>query len=256
LPLNSLASFAEPVVVSVGSPAREDDRRTIKPVQFVLNPDIQRLSIIFPIGKKRFRTYWVFRRGAFPPLSGGKDPHAFVEESIVTGAPANWFRGGEPIGPLASFNAPDSWADRPYCNGVVLIDDAAAASDPCFGCGLSLTLRDVRVLGDRLTAMADFAAAADTYAAEHDRYYGALRRIHGWFRDLWFGAGAEAEALRTRALPKIAEDPSRVPDLLRSVPKRQATRSHGVVCSLRIKGEKPISYPKMIRNPAQPHWVS
>jgi hypothetical protein len=46
--------------------------------------------------------------------------------------------------------------------------------------------------------MADFAAAADTYAAEHDRYYGALRRIHGWFRDLWFGAGAEAEALRTR----------------------------------------------------------
>ena len=47
----------------------------------------------------------------------------------------------------------------------VLIEDAAAASDPCFGCGLSLTLRDVRVLRDRLTSMPDFAAAADVYAA-------------------------------------------------------------------------------------------
>ena len=183
-------------------------------VQFVLNPDIQQLSIIFPIGRNRFRTYLVFRQGTRPPLSGGKDQQAFVEGSIMTGARANWFRGGEPIGPLATFNAPDSWVDHPYRNGVVLIGDAAAASDPSFGCGLSLTLRDVRVLRDRLTPMTNFAAAADTYAAEHERYYGALRSIHGWFRDMWFGAGAEAEALRTRALPKIAEDPSRVPDFI------------------------------------------
>jgi 2-polyprenyl-6-methoxyphenol hydroxylase-like FAD-dependent oxidoreductase len=202
------------VVVSVGSPAREDDRRTIKRVQFILNPDIQQLSIIFPIGTDRFRTYLVFRDGTRPPLSGGKDQQAFVEGSIVTGARANWFRGGEPIGPLAPFNAPDSWADHPYRDGVVLIGDAAAASDPCFGCGLSLTLRDVRVLRDHLTAIPNFAAASDTYAAEHDRYYRALRRIHGWFRELWFGAGAEAKALRTRALPKIAEDPRRVPDFI------------------------------------------
>lgn len=45
-----------------------------------------------------------------------------------------------------SFDAADRWVDHPYHAGVVLIGDAAAASDPCFGCGLSLTLRDVRVL--------------------------------------------------------------------------------------------------------------
>jgi hypothetical protein len=38
--------------------------------------------------------------------------------------------------------------------------------------------------------------------------------LHGWFRDLWFGAGTEADALRARALPRIAEDPTRIPDFL------------------------------------------
>jgi menaquinone-9 beta-reductase len=183
-------------------------------VQFVLNPDLQRLSIIFPVGKQRFRAYVAFRHGTRPPLSGAKDRARFVELSVATGAPAEWFRGGVAIGPLASFDAPDNWADHPYRDGIVLIGDAAAASDPTFGCGLSLTLRDVRVLRDRLSEARDYAEAAQAYATEHDRYYSRLHRIHGWFRDLWFGAGADAEALRARALPRIGEDPSRIPDFI------------------------------------------
>lgn len=96
----------------------------------------------------------------------------------------------------------------------MLIGDAAAASDPCFGCGLSLTLRDVRVLRDRIGESRDYAEAAETYASEHDCYYKDLRRIHSWFRDLHFGAGADADALRARALPLIAEDPSRIADFI------------------------------------------
>ena len=100
----------------------------------------------------------------------------------------------------------------------MLIGDAAAASDPCFGCGLSLTLRDVRVLRDRISGIKDYAEAAHAYAAEHDLYYSRLHRIHGWFRELWFGAGAgagaDAEALRARALPRIAEDPTRIADFI------------------------------------------
>jgi menaquinone-9 beta-reductase len=183
-------------------------------VQFLLNPEIQRLSIIFPIGRGRFRAYLVFEHGARPPLSGRKDQQALIDESVAAGGPANWFPEGEPIGPLASFDAPDSWADHPYRNGVVLVGDAGAASDPSFGCGLSLTLRDVRVLRDHLTATLDWCAAADAYAEEHDRYFHALRRIHGWYGDLWYRAGAEADQLRARALPRIAEDPSRPADFI------------------------------------------
>ena len=96
----------------------------------------------------------------------------------------------------------------------MLIGDAATASDPCFGCGLSLTLRDVRVLADRLAATDDWRAAAAQYAAEHDRYTTDLRRIHSWFRELWFGADAAAEALRERAMTRFADDPSRIADFI------------------------------------------
>jgi 2-polyprenyl-6-methoxyphenol hydroxylase-like FAD-dependent oxidoreductase len=187
-------------------------------IQFVLNPDVQRLSIIFPIGNRRFRAYVAFRHGAHAPLSGAKDHDRFVGLSVATGAPAERFSGAGAIGPLASFDAPDSWADHPYREGVVLIGDAAAASDPCFGCGLLLTLRDVRVLRDRISEIKNYAEAANAYATEHNLYYGRLYRIHGWFRNLWFGAGAEAEALRARALPRIAEDPTRVADFIAAGP--------------------------------------
>jgi 2-polyprenyl-6-methoxyphenol hydroxylase-like FAD-dependent oxidoreductase len=183
-------------------------------VQFVPNPEIQRLSIIFPIGGGRFRTYFVFEHGTRAPLSGRKDQQAFIDESVAAGASADWFRDGEPIGPLASFDAPDTWADHPYRDGVVLVGDAAAASDPCFGCGLSLTLRDVRVLRDHLTATPGWSAAADAYAQEHNGYFQALRRIHGWYGDLWYRGGARADQLRARALPRIAEDPSRLVDFI------------------------------------------
>jgi 2-polyprenyl-6-methoxyphenol hydroxylase-like FAD-dependent oxidoreductase len=96
----------------------------------------------------------------------------------------------------------------------VLIGDAAAASDPSFGSGLSLTLRDVRVLRDCLVSSSDWAVAAAAYAEEHDVYYSRLHRIHGWFRELWFGTGEEVETLRRRAFPRIAQDPTRIPDFI------------------------------------------
>lgn len=188
-------------------------------VQFVLNPEIQRLSVIIPIGGQRFRAYVCFRHDSRVALSGAKDHGAFLDLSVATGAAAEWFDDARPIGPLASFDAADSWVDFPYREGIVLIGDAAAASDPSFGCGLSLTLRDVRVLKDHLLAEQDWSAAAWRYAEEHGRYYASLHRIHGWFRDLWFGAGAEANVLRARALPLIAEDPTRIPDFLACGPE-------------------------------------
>jgi 2-polyprenyl-6-methoxyphenol hydroxylase-like FAD-dependent oxidoreductase len=183
-------------------------------VQFVLNPAVQQLSVIIPIGGQRFRAYVCFRHDSRVPLSGAKDHGAFLDLSVATGAAAEWFADARAIGPLASFDGADSWVDFPYREGIVLTGDAAAASDPSFGCGLSLTLRDVRVLTDHLLAEPDWSAAARRYAEEHRRYYASLHRIHGWFRDLWFAAGPEANALRARALPRIAGDPTRIPDFL------------------------------------------
>ena len=151
-------------------------------VQFVINPIVQRLSIIFPVGQGRFRAYVVFRHDAHRPLSSAEDEARFIELSVATGASPAWFAPGTAIRPLASFNAPDTWVERPYQGtGFVLVGDAAAASDPSFGCGLSLTLRDVRVLRDRLLETEVRCGGVDAYATEHNLYAENLRRIHGWF---------------------------------------------------------------------------
>jgi 2-polyprenyl-6-methoxyphenol hydroxylase-like FAD-dependent oxidoreductase len=97
---------------------------------------------------------------------------------------------------------------------VVLIGDAATASDPSWGNGMSLTLRDVRVLHDQIPATGDYDVAGHAYAAEHDRYYTAVHRINTWLTDLEYTPGPEAAARRARVWRRWAEEPSRFPDPL------------------------------------------
>lgn len=112
--------------------------------------------------------------------------------------------------PLATFEAADSWVETPYRAGVVLAGDAAASHDPCFGCGLSLMFRDVRVLRDLLVSTQDWHAAAAQYATEHNEYYGRLRTIVSWLRTVQYALGAEADRIREHALPRIADGPDLV----------------------------------------------
>src|SRR4030095_1733858 len=46
-------------------------------------------------------------------------------------------------------------------------------------------------------------------SVEHARYYGALRRIQGWTRELLYERGPVAEARRARAPPLLAKEPER-----------------------------------------------
>jgi len=55
-----------------------------------------------------------------------------------------------PVGPFNSFSNEDHWIDDPTCPGVVLIGDAAGHNDPIIGQGLSIALRDVRLVSDIL----------------------------------------------------------------------------------------------------------
>ncbi len=81
-----------------------------------------------------------------------------------------------------------------------------------------MTLRDVRVLRDQLLANDDWDAAGHAYAEEHDRYCKAVHDVVGWYTEFFLATGPEAEARRVRAMPLIAEDPTRQPDLLFSGP--------------------------------------
>jgi len=99
-----------------------------------------------------------------------------------------------------------------------MVGDAAAVSDPTFGQGMSLSLRDARTLRDELTKDSDWAAAAGRYANRRREYFHACHTVEGWMRTLFQDPSAEAGAIRARAMPLIAEDPTRVPDHINSGP--------------------------------------
>jgi 2-polyprenyl-6-methoxyphenol hydroxylase-like FAD-dependent oxidoreductase len=125
-----------------------------------IDPSRGAFSLTIPLGRQKFRTYvGIFRQNGSRHLSGQRALPEFVETSIAAGAPLVWYEGAKAIGPLASFEGADSWVEHPYRDGVALVGDAAASNDPSFGCGLSLTLRDVRVLRDKLLAQDDWDAA-------------------------------------------------------------------------------------------------
>jgi 2-polyprenyl-6-methoxyphenol hydroxylase-like FAD-dependent oxidoreductase len=181
------------------------------------DPGIGQLSVIAPLGDDRHRLYFCYdRRGPGPagPLTGDRSWDDFRAACVGVGVPQEWFEGSSIAGPLASFDGADTWVEDPYRNGVALLGDAAAASDPAFGCGLSLTLRGVRLLRDRLLATDDWDAAGRRYASEQQIQAASLRRITNWLTRLWFEPGQAADDLRAQALPRLGEDPTRMPDFV------------------------------------------
>lgn len=180
----------------------------------VFNWDLGQRVLLFPQGRGRVRAYLVYQKDGGRRLQGDADIAQFVSASRQTGAHAEFYAGTRAAGPLATFDGADTWVDHPYRSRVALIGDAAASNDPSYGEGQSLTVRDVRVLRDKLLADDDWDAAGHAYAQEHDRHYGAMHEVTRWFRGLYYAIGPQADARRARALPLIAQDRTRVPDHL------------------------------------------
>ena len=166
-----------------------------------------------PLGGQRSRTYFVYpgvagRRG----LTGKNKVAEFLQAVQSVGIPESWLAGAESVGPLAEFDGADKWVVSPAKNGVALIGDAAASSDPSWGSGLSLTLLDVEHLANALHSNSDWKIALEQYAMEHDEYYGALHRILGWMTQLMWTPGPEADERRSHVFPRWAKDPTGFPD--------------------------------------------
>jgi len=179
-----------------------------------------RYSFLFPQGGGRVRAYISYHAGVLDrPLTGSEAFSEFVAESEFAGVPAEWFAGARIDGPLATFDGADAYVPLPYRDGVALVGDAAATSDPTWGQGLSLALRDARVLRDALLGGEDWDVASLAYAHEHARCFDVVHSVEDWFTDLMLTPGAEADRRRARAMPLIMKDPTRIPDALHSGPK-------------------------------------
>jgi 2-polyprenyl-6-methoxyphenol hydroxylase-like FAD-dependent oxidoreductase len=177
------------------------------------------VAALFPQAEGYARAYFGYVPQTCARIQGDGDFSRFRELFTATAKKAIPFGDAQPVGPLASFECADVWVDHPYRDGIALLGDAAASSDPSWGQGLALGFRAARILSDELLADADWNRAADRYATSHDRDYGAVRLVTGWFYEIFQQLGPDAEARRSRALPLIAQDPTRVPDVLFSGPE-------------------------------------
>jgi menaquinone-9 beta-reductase len=207
-------------VLLTGVSAREDV------MTYLFNPDLALVVGIVPLTKQRWRAYVGYYTGNGLLLQGEAKLETFlVESKKISPSVAEAYADVKSVGPLATFEGTESWVDHPYRDGVVLIGDAAGTSDPTFGQGMSTTLRDVHVLRDALLSHSDWDQAGHHFARQHDLYFQTTRKVCGWFRILFEDPSEEAQALRERAMPQIAEDMTRVPDHLLSGPDLPADES-------------------------------
>ena len=182
------------------------------------NPSLGQTVLLFPQGDGRVRAYLCSRADSGYRLSSDADLPRFVNDCLKTGAPAEYYSQAKDVGPLATFDGASAWVDHPYRNGIALIGDAAAAADPTWGQGLSLAVRDVRVLRDQLLRHENWDEAGNAYAEEHDRYYRVTHTMESWMTKILMETGPEADARRERALPQWREDRTRHPDVFFSGP--------------------------------------
>lgn len=185
---------------------------------FWLNPGLGQTVLLFPQGQGRARAYVCYPSERGYRHSGEGCLPRFVEDSVKTGAPSEYYERGKAAGPLATFDGACIWVESSYKKGVALIGDAAGAPDPTWGQGLSLTLRDVRVLRDQLLCHEDWDQAGQAYAREHDRYFGVTHTVETWMTRMLMDTGPEADARREMVLPRWREDRTRQPDVFFSGP--------------------------------------
>lgn len=165
--------------------------------------------LAFPQGGGRMRVYGGWDLAATRRFAGAAGPGRFLDAFRMKSAPHNAaIADGTPASPLFAYYNNSSAADRPYAPGAVLVGDAAGWNDPILGLGLSITYRDVRMVGDILK-QTPARAAPDfrPYAEERVERMRRLKIAAEMQATLDMEFGDDARARRHRYYEGTAVDP-------------------------------------------------
>ncbi len=132
---------------------------------------------VFPQGSGRHRLYLSYSLEQKGRFAGDGAERRFLDAFQLEQVPhADALAGGRIAGPCHSVPNQSTWTEVPYAPGILLIGDAAGFNDPIVGQGLSISLRDVRVVSEILLGSEDWDAAAFApYAEERAERMGRLR---------------------------------------------------------------------------------
>jgi 2-polyprenyl-6-methoxyphenol hydroxylase-like FAD-dependent oxidoreductase len=118
--------------------------------------------VLFHQGHGRARAYLVVGKSGQHRFSGRDATDKFLGAVALRTFPwGDSVARGTPAGPCATYPGDDTWTERPFADGVVLVGDAAGWNDPIIGEGLSIAMRDARIVRDLIlegaTRATDFA---------------------------------------------------------------------------------------------------
>lgn len=138
------------------------------------------LFFVFPRAGGLARLYLLFdpdRRTRFTGPDRVRDFLAAFRLDCLP--PGEAIAASTPAGPLATYPMTDAWLDgAPRADGVVLVGDAAGWSDPILGQGLSIALRDARLVSEALLRSDDWSPAGfDEYVEERAERMRRLRVV-------------------------------------------------------------------------------
>jgi menaquinone-9 beta-reductase len=158
------------------------------------------IFLAFPQGEDKARLYICYSIEDKTRLAGADKAKTFLEAFRVDAIPdCERFVDANPAGPCAAYPMFDSWSDAVVADGVVFAGDAAGFSDPTIGQGLSVALRDARMIRDVLLGGDDWTQGAFTpYVEERAERMRRLRFIVQVFTDAHIPLGLDAVSERRR----------------------------------------------------------
>ncbi len=164
----------------------------------------------FPQAPGRVRLYLSFGLDQKSRLAGQDKEQRFLDAFRLKTVPkSDSLANARIAGPCHTIPNHSTWTDSPVAPGVVLLGDAAGYNDPIIGQGLSISMRDIRVVSELMLSSekwdeALFAPYTEERADRMQRLRVAAQMdsiVHAEF-------GPEATARKLRLFEKRATDPS------------------------------------------------
>jgi 2-polyprenyl-6-methoxyphenol hydroxylase-like FAD-dependent oxidoreductase len=141
----------------------------------VMASEGDRLFVLFHQTGGRARAYLATGERERRRFAGRDATQRFLEACRIDCFPwSGSIASSTPAGPCAAYPGDDTWTATPFADGVVLVGDAAGHNDPIIGQGLSIALRDARIVRDLVL---DGARTADAFRPYGEERMDRMRRV-------------------------------------------------------------------------------
>ncbi|MGE0602113.1 MAG: FAD-dependent oxidoreductase [Dehalococcoidia bacterium] len=165
---------------------------------------------VFPQSPGKLRLYLSFASERKNWLAGEGGDRRFLDAFRLATVPkCESIVNARIAGPVHTIPNQSTWTDRPVAPGIVLVGDAAGYNDPIIGQGLSISMRDIRVVSELLLGSEEWSETLlEPYVTERAERMRRLRFAATMSSVTHAEFGPEATARRLRLNEASAADPS------------------------------------------------